>query len=292
MPEYRAIRGKRSDLTGIRGPAELRRLRLEGPRIESLTGIERLTQLELLYIERLRSPDLGRLTTLPCLRELIIEQPTGSIDWDQLSRLGDLVHLSIYVDDPDHAARVARVPFGELTGLSVLRLSTMTKTPMRLGWLEQLAELDILVLHGFVIQDADVARVGRVGARLGQITLTPRSPAQARWLGREIPNDVYVSLLLDDDPPLLNSIHEHPHPKGTEYSLGIDLAQTWDLETNIEAEGELRRLLAKRAPDLLETIRFDTESSAVWLLSSRREDLERVAQLASGSRPRARRAPD
>ena len=292
MPEYRAIRGKRSDLTGIRAPAELRRLRLEGPRIASLAGIERLTQLETLHLERLRSPELARLTSLPCLRELLIEQPTGSIDWEQLGRLGGLVHLSVYVDDPEHVARVARAPFGELTGLSVLRLSTMTRTPMRLGWLERLTELDILVLHGFVIQDADVARVGRVSARLEQVTLTPRSPAQARRLRREIPGDVDAVLLLDDDPPVLNSINEHPDPKGGEYSLGLDLAQTWDLETNIEAEGELRRLLAERAPDLLQAVRFDTESSAVWLLSCRREDLERVAQLASGSRPRARGEPD
>ena len=49
----------------------------------------------------------------------------------------------------------------------------------------------------------------------------------------------------------------------------------------MEAETRLIELLRAQAPELLDALRFDTESSAVWLISERREVLEATRNLAA-----------
>jgi hypothetical protein len=68
-----------------------------------------------------------------------------------------------------------------------------------------------------------------------------------------------------------------PEPGVTDrFSVAFDLAETWDLETNSEAEGLLRRELRRRAPALLDRLGFDSESRSVWLEAEHREDLEAI----------------
>jgi hypothetical protein len=79
----------------------------------------------------------------------------------------------------------------------------------------------------------------------------------------------------------LDTIFEHELGDRTEYSLGLDLAESLQIETNVEAETRLIELLHARAPEGLDALRFDTESSAVWLVSERRDVLEAARILAA-----------
>jgi hypothetical protein len=49
----------------------------------------------------------------------------------------------------------------------------------------------------------------------------------------------------------------------------------------VDAETRLIETLGARAPDLLNELQFDTESSAVWLVSRRRAALEEVRELVN-----------
>lgn len=71
----------------------------------------------------------------------------------------------------------------------------------------------------------------------------------------------------------------HIHHHGDEFSIGLDLVDVWG-ESNPEAEDALRVALAEHDPALAERLRYDTESSAVWILADAREDLEAVKRYA------------
>jgi hypothetical protein len=79
----------------------------------------------------------------------------------------------------------------------------------------------------------------------------------------------------------LGTIFEHDQDQWLAYSVGLDLAETLQLETNLEAEGRLIHAIRSRAPELLDELTFDTESSAVWLVSQRRDVLEAVLSIAA-----------
>jgi hypothetical protein len=76
------------------------------------------------------------------------------------------------------------------------------------------------------------------------------------------------------------TVQEHDVARGcSEFSVGVDLAGDWELESNIEAESRLRALLTREAPELARRVSHDTESSAVWLIAAERALLMAALEL-------------
>jgi hypothetical protein len=84
----------------------------------------------------------------------------------------------------------------------------------------------------------------------------------------------------DDQVAPLEHIFEHGDGSaGSYFSVGIDVAARWSLETNLEGEIALRDLLHRTIPEVAARLTYDTESAAVWVLDPRRTDLEQVLRL-------------
>jgi hypothetical protein len=80
--------------------------------------------------------------------------------------------------------------------------------------------------------------------------------------------------LVGDDA--LGVIARFGGPTGDVFTLGLNLASRYGLETNYDAEEQLISALRSARPELLEAIQFDTEAGAVWMNSTSREALERL----------------
>jgi hypothetical protein len=154
VTEYRAISGRRKDLTRVRRPELLRRLLLDGPGIRSLAGIERMSALETLLMENVASLELERLASLPSLRELVIDRPRGEVPWKAIEQLAGLEALAIIVDGAPAGEGVAAIDFGRLSRLRELRLSLEgARVPLGLEWLRSMPELRSVTLDGFVVDE-------------------------------------------------------------------------------------------------------------------------------------------
>jgi hypothetical protein len=278
--DHRTISGRRADLNGVRGPERLLRVALEGPGIASLEGIERMANLDTLYLERLNAPELHLLETLAHLRILVIHELKGTVDYGRLGRLPALEYLSILVR-ADARREVSAADLSGLTRLRVLKLHLLGATArLDAPWLTDLAELERLVLEGFVLADETLALALRKVPPLRALSFTPASRSQqTAAMNSEIAS--VVTDLSDLGIARLGTIFEHKGDDGLTYSVGLDLAATLQLETNIEAEARLIDALRIHAPELLEELQFDTESSSIWLVCSRREALEAVLSLAA-----------
>ena len=251
--DHRTISGRRADLTDVRGPEHLRRVALEGPGIASLEGIERMTNLDTLFLERLSAPALRRLEALVHLRILVIDDLRGAVDYGPLQRLPALEYLSITARG-DAGRQVAAADLSGLTRLCVLKLFLLGEAVvLDAPWLTALPRLDHFT---------PASRAQRTSAMTSEIGSV-------------------VTDLNDMGVAKLGTIFEHGADDELAYSLGLDLAESFQLETNLEAEVRLIDALRIRAPELLEGLQFDTESSAVWLISKRREVLEAVRSLAA-----------
>jgi hypothetical protein len=280
VTEHRAITGARADLRGTRAPESLHRLLLEGPGIRSIAGIEQMHALEELTMERLPAPDLGRLAGLPALRGLTVVNLRGPVAWHQLERLTGLEHLFVATADRAEAERIAAVQYGHLPKLRVLRLNhDGGRVRIELSWLERLSNLELFSLNGFVFDDKWLDQIVAAPS-LEDVVITPRSTGQFERLLAARPAHLGVNAFDVDIAPL-GVILEHKTAGGMEFSVGLDLAGQWDLETNIEAERKLVRLLQEQAPDIADRLRFDTESSAVWVVARQRGDLEAVQRVAA-----------
>ena len=87
----------------------------------------------------------------------------------------------------------------------------------------------------------------------------------------------------------LDSILEYTDDEGhVSFSVALDLSDATSTESNIDGELMLRDSIELQAPELASQLRYDTESSAVWVIADRREDPERVREIASrlSQRPR------
>ena len=271
--------GKRADLKRLREPDALLGLTVEGPGIGSLAGIERCVQLERLILSRVRGGNLFVLEQLPRLRELTLDKPRAPTDLRALERLSALRYLRVEVDEP-LAPQLGALNLSGLTQLRRLFLVTKAgaRQPLDLSWVDALQRLERLAVDGFVVTNDDLQRLNALPV-LGRALLPARSPAQGRWARTTLGHQIEVR----EDAQVLDRIHDHTATGDSEpYSLGIDLAEQWELETNVEAEQRLRRLLDEHAPALARRVSFDTESGAVWLVAAQREDLVAVQDLIKG----------
>jgi hypothetical protein len=273
MGAGRTIRGKRGDLTGVRDPRAVRRLVVEGPGVASLQGIGRMTKLEGLTLERLRDVSLAPLADLAAtLQDFRVERIVGATGCAAIGSLSKLRLLIFDCDDRDSARNFAAVDLSALTELETLYATGGDfRQPLRLDWVAQAPRLAHLELGSFLVEERDIDVLCRAPA-LRSIAFTTDSPVVRARLRAELGGRVEVSDVDANQRAPLRTIHSHRDY----FSVGIDLAGEWDLETNVEAEKSLRELLERQVPALAPAVAYDTESSAVWLLASDRETLEQV----------------
>jgi hypothetical protein len=239
-----------------------------------------MTQLEELDLQRLRSPELTLLRQLPRLRRLTLENLSGTVDYSALTALTRLEFLDITVDDALAARRISEIAFGELRSLEHLHLGNDSphRPQITLAWFPT-PRLRALQLRGFRLNDDSLKRVIEHGAQLRQFGFSPASPKQeerAAALERRLYLDIH-----DVGVAPLGTVSEDMNEGGvTTYWIAMDLADLLGVESNVDAEIALRRAIHQRAPNIAERLRYDTESSAVWVESRRREDLELLQRIA------------
>jgi hypothetical protein len=268
---YRTIRGSRQDLHRVRDPGAVVNLDLVG--VASLAGIERMTGVEQLLLERVPAPELWRLEQLPRLRKLVIDRPVAPIDYQPIERLHGLVSLAV-LTGPADAAALARLDLSGLGSLEVLEFAAEgAAEEANLPWYP-LPRLGRLTLEGFRLSDAVLERVVSRGDHLRQLLFEPVSRAQLQRARDGLPGRQVQDLR--EGVAALGQVLEH----GGRFSVGLDLASDLGLETNYEAEDRLRAELAARREPYAARLGFDTEAGAVWVTSDRRADLLRVLRLA------------
>jgi hypothetical protein len=277
----RVISGRRRDLSRVREPAAIRRLGLVGTGIESIAGIEQMQALEELQLERFRAPALDRLTALPNLRTLLLEALIGDVDYEAIARLRELRRLWLFSIPPAAAPAVTRIDFAKLRKLTDLELSPeQTGVRFPLDWFP-LPNLAVLDLGEFTLSDTDLDRVIAAPAALRRLGFAPTSELQADRALQGLEPAVTVALHGVGMAPL-DSILEHTDDEGhVSFSVALDLSDATSTESNIDGELMLRDAIERQAPEIASRLRYDTESSAVWVTADRREDLERVRELAS-----------
>jgi hypothetical protein len=285
--EHRVVTGRRADLTRVQGKPALRRLRVEGSGVRSIEGIEAMPKLDTVSLERLAAPDLRRLAALPALRKVVLLELRDEVDWPALESLTQITSLFIATSDPLQAAAIASVDYGALSGLEVLRLNhDGGRVPTSIDWLGRLPRLALLSLNGFVFDDSDIGALASA-VQLEDVVVTPASAQQWERLQAAMPPGPALGRF-EGETAALGVIRRYELGDEAEYSLGLDLAGSWGVGANIEAEAELARLLEMNAPEVARRVRFDTESSAVWVVAPDAETLETVQRLAA-ARPPAKR---
>lgn len=285
----RVISGRRRDLSRVREPAAIRRLGLVGTGIESIAGIEQMQALEELQLERLRAPALDRLTALPNLRTLLLEALLGDVDYEGIAQLRELRRLWLFSIPPHAAPAVTRIDFAKLRNLTHLELNPESNPGILfpLDWFP-LPHLKVLNVGEFTLSDTDLDRVIAAPATLRRLGFAPTSELQADRALQRLEPAVSVALHGVGTAPL-DSILEYTDDEGrVSFSVALDLADATSTESNIDGELMLRDAIERQAPEIASHLRYDTESSAVWVIADRREDLERVREIASrlSQRPR------
>jgi hypothetical protein len=272
MREHRTITSNRSDLTTVRNAALLRRVDVRGPGIRSIRGIERRQLLDGVTLSGLESPELELLTRLPRLKSLELNRVRGAVDWAVLGRVLPLERLDVNIDD----ARQLE----QLRDVSLARLE-------RLGWICVRVEPDAAGLAGSWIASAPAVRaVAVLGASIGddliEALLQRRSSMEIADLDLATREQILelrrggvnATSLAGDDR--LGAIAQFVGPTGESFSLGLNLASRFGLETNYDAEERLIASLRAARPELLEVLEFDTEAGAVWMNSTSHDALREV----------------
>jgi hypothetical protein len=181
------------------------------------------------------------LAALPRLHTLTLTNLRGEVDWSALGALRNLASLAITVSAREH-------------------MGTTSASIRNMG------------LLGVEITDGLVDALRRLKTlRVAELELA--SLEQVRRLAAA---GVNVMAAVGDSDETLGVVHRDP--SSGRYSLGLNLAGAFDVETNLEAEGLLRELLDSHGADLGARVEFDTEAGAVWMNSDSRHVLERISR--------------
>jgi hypothetical protein len=198
--EYRTITGERDDLTRVRDAASVRRVEIRGAGIKSIRGIERMQRLDVVTLARLPAPDLSLLSAVPNLETLTLTDLRGEVDWSALGALRNLASLAITVSAREHMGTTS-------------------------------ASIRTMGLLGVEITDGLVDALRRLKTlRVAELELA--SLEQVRRLAAA---GVNVMAAVGDSDETLGVVHRDP--SSGRYSLGLNLAGAFDVETNLEAEG-------------------------------------------------------
>jgi hypothetical protein len=276
MSSVRTIKGQREDLYGSRQPETVTGLTIEGSGIRSLRGIERFTSLHTLALNGLRGVDLGPLESATSLNTLIIDRP-NDVDFSALERLTSVEQLLIETNSEEAGKAVARLDFSGLTRLGVLQLlgrSPGARLPVDLEWVQGHACLSNLYLNGFWPLGRSLEEFYALVAGVEDVfILTTNREEIARVAHTRPPRNVYVdTLFVNESGPEISEVD------GQLY-LAADLARSRDLETNYDAESQLRAHLEREAPNIASRLDWDTEADQVVVLSDDRQALQHVCEV-------------
>lgn len=273
---HKEVRGRRRDLQRVREAERVTHLTI-GSGLASLSGLERMQALESFWLEGPSMEDLGPLSAVTRLDTLFVDRFRGARDCSPLEALDRLTYLYVAVEDAEAARSLARVDFGRLRALEEVRLlaeSLPRPVAIDLRPFATLPALELLLLPGFTPDPRGVQALVRGAPALRNVSLSADDallrPLRERLGEDEVENDWWAG------PPLGEVVKV---PGDGRFSVGIDAAELWDVESNHVAEEILLDALSRRDPALLGRIEFDTENGAVWVDADRREDLEAVQRL-------------
>jgi hypothetical protein len=288
MRRSRHIRGRRASLERVRDADTLEELIVEGRSVASLAGLERMTNLDALALERLHEPDLMPLGSLARLERLLIEDLTGDVDFAAVGALTSLRALWVNGCTRRQGERLAALDFQALPHLEDLSLVCTepgARIPFRLSWLGPDASLRRLNLSGFVFPDEDTERVCGLSDRLELVYFTPTSPRQRDRLlaeGRARRINVWP---LDGGSEEVLHVSEYRHASGRRtYYLVVDVAERRGLETTLAAQAHAERAIRRRRPEILDELTIETASEGVWFTADRPEPLHAVREILLGDR--------
>jgi hypothetical protein len=74
---------------------------------------------------------------------------------------------------------------------------------------------------------------------------------------------------------------------GDRFSVALDLAEDWELETNYDAEERLMEILLAGDPELYARLEWDTEAGAVWVIVSSESDVTALLAFVDAHTPPA-----
>jgi hypothetical protein len=242
-----------------------------------------MVNLEALVLEGLESPDLTLLSALPRLEQLHLEWCVGDIDYHLVGELPRLRFLYVRSEEPGAGPAMREIELHRLTRLEHLELAAIASTPVEIDprFLTVTPGLVWLRLENLALGADGIAPLCAAAAHLEDIYLTPMAPELTAQLEACWTVETPVFWIRDESLSIapLDVILEHPAGASARYSLGLDVAGAWGMETNVDAEILLVDLLRESAPEIAERIRFDSESQAVWLLSDHMADLRSVSDL-------------
>jgi hypothetical protein len=241
-----------------------------------------MSRLESLELDHIAALDLGPIRGVAStLRRFGIDGMRGDFDGAPIASLVDLRVLSLDADDVAAAAAFARIDLTPLTRLEVLHATVSGgRMSIELAAIARMPRLELVKLLDFTVQEHDIAVLCAAPA-LRALSFTPATPRVSQRL-RECLGDKLEQLADFDEisPNPLRRIHERTVAGDRrEFSVGIDLAGDWELESNIDAESRLRALLTREAPELARRLSYDTEGSAVWLIAAERALLTAALEL-------------
>ena len=269
------IRGRRKNLLGVQKPSDIGFLDLKGD-VESLEGIERMTSLRGLWLERHRDPELDRLAGVQGSLEVLSIFTDADADFSLLSQFHKLEQLQVRTPSQRGAQSLAAVDFSALDSLRSVTLVVDEKwhIPIDTSWVS--AQLIAVTLCGFALDEANVDQIAApVNER--NVRLLPLSSALERRLER-----ASGSMSADVPTPVVGQILEF----SGWFSVALALSEKWELESEYDASDHLRHIVEAADATLCPRLEWDPTADMIWVRANAREDLEAVlAIVAMASAP-------
>lgn len=231
-----------------------------------------MANLEELILQRVNGATLERLAALRKLRTLLLDD--CRVDYKSVERLTSLRSLSVGSATPEEAPVLASLDLGNLPELREIHIGFGGAPVSQSFEMEGFPphELEVFAVASITLDDDVIDRAASLRG-LEHFAFTPRDPEQYEYARRRL---VGVGIMTLEPGPVPSGLIQQSPTGGGErvFSVGVDLAALYGLETNVEAYEELLETL--KAAGLDDRVEVDVESSEVRMLSKRREDLERA----------------
>lgn len=228
-----------------------------------------MADLEELILQRVNGAELERLAELGRLRILVLDD--CRIDYESVERLASLTCLTVGSAVPDEASRLAGLNLGDLTELRHLQIGFGGRPVSERFEMEGFPprELEVFAVSSLALDDDAIDRAASLRG-LEHFAFTPRDGEQFEYARQRLAGVEIMTL--GPTPARSRSIEQHPTESGEPiFSVGLDLAAVYGVETNVKAYDALLETLEDA--DLDDRVEVDLESSEVRMLSRRRQDL-------------------
>jgi hypothetical protein len=278
---YRRISGERRDLTRIREPAGVRALEVVGPRVRSLDGLQRLSNLKALKLRRLVAPNLEFTRGLDQLHTLDAQDCAGPFDCAPLEHLAQLALLLVAVPDVATAESIAALDLHRLARIDRLVFINETDQLVDLdpGWLARVHPGAIVMLGGFAIAPADIPSLAALDGRLERLQVEAHDTDQQRAIEAAFTQTRVDVPVFGPPPPPIEPLEVDGRAL---FVLTLDLAERWDLVSNSDAAPILERRLRRHHAGILDQVTFDADADWLWIYADERAPLEAILAFVDG----------